>query len=198
MRTRSPFDASTNAAIPPPAPEPTITASYFSCTSASSPCGYQRNRSLQPPDADVAEPHRVRVVLQANVPLAVFREMFPIGELGFVDAPIPVFRTDRIFDDLLPVEPVFRVTVLHDEPRLVELTYRAHHVLRRAVQRVAGAGARLRHLAIDVPVIVQDLHFDAGFVSDLVAFYLAHAVEDSAVTALRQLPLQLQLEVLVL
>src|SRR5690606_9259832 len=135
---------------------------------------------------------------QPDVAFAVPGEVLPFGELGIRDPLVPVVGADDVLDDFYPVEPMLDMAAVDDQPHLVVLADRARYVLARRIERVAGAGAGVGILAVLVAFVVQDLHLDAVFVRDFLARDLANAVEYAAVAALRDLPFELELEVLVL
>src|SRR5690606_4486068 len=155
-----------------------------------SECGQD---SLQTSHADVSEPDRVAVVLEPDMalhPCAVFR---PGGELGIGDARLPLVAALLVLEQLDAVQPVFDVRPACHDARLVPLAYRVCHVACGRVEPEVGAGRRQRALTVGVTGIVEHLHLGRGL-EDVVRRFGA-TVEDAAVAAGGDAPLEYQLEV---
>src|SRR5690606_10261261 len=144
------------------------------------------DRAVLPDDA---------VVLQPDDALHVFPEPRLLGELARGHARVPVVAALLVLGDLHAVEPVLDVRPPRDDPRRVPLAAGPGHVLRGGVESVDGAGGVGRGLAIGVAGVVEHLHLGGG-VPDVFG-PLGAAVEDAAVAARLDPPLQLQLEVAV-
>jgi hypothetical protein len=82
---------------------------------------------------------------------------------------------------------------LYPQSHLVPLTDRTHRLAGGSVERVVGAGRRLRILTVAVARVVQHLHFGARLPGPVL--FLGDPEHDAAVAALRDLPLQSQLEI---
>src|SRR5690606_31905153 len=151
--------------------------------------------SVQRADADVAVPHEVAVVLQADHALAVRAEAGLLGEFAGGHARVPVVAALLVLGDLDAVEPVLDVRAVGDDADLVPLTGRARDVLGGGVKRVDGAGGVGGRRGIGVAGVVEHLHLGGGIPDVLGA--LGAAVEDAAVAAGLHLPLEHQLAVAV-
>src|SRR5690606_10449452 len=120
----------------------------------------------------------------------------PFGELARGDAFFPLPAAELVLDDLDTVQPVLDAVADRDDPRFVPLPGGADDAARRGIEAVARTGARQRIPAVRVPRVVEHLHLRGTLVDPFVS--LLGAVEDAAVTAGADLPLERELEVAVL
>src|SRR5579859_5878474 len=150
--------------------------------------------SAQLADPEVADRERTRVIaLDADEP-ARRKPVFRVpGELARGDALLPVLAPEVVLDDFDSVQPVLDVIAAHEEPRPVPLIVRLRNSRRDTVERVVGPGCRERVPAILGVGVVEQLVLGRTPV-DVVVLARA-AVKDTAVAALADLPLELELEV---
>src|SRR5262249_11573635 len=92
-------------------------------------------------DSDVAEPHRVAMFLERDVPARLGTEAGVALELAGCTAALPFLAAQVALDDLDIIEPMLQVIVFQSDPYLVELTRRTQDlVLRWRIEVVECAG----------------------------------------------------------
>src|SRR5712691_13227238 len=128
------------------------------------------------------------------MPLRVFPEAGMRLELAARDFGIPIRAAQLVLEQLEAVQPVLDVVAVDDEPRRVPFAAGVDVAGRGRIEVVGRARRRHARLAIRVLRVIQDLHFHRVPV-DLVAI-LAGAIEDTAVAAGLDLPVNAQLEIL--
>ena len=146
----------------------------------------------QRPDLDRAEPHRLPVILQDDPPHRRNAER-RVLELAGCHPLLPVVGADLEVRDLHAVQPMLDLLALGDNAALVPLADRVARILRWRVQPVGCAVAAIRVLLGGLPVVVCDLILDRDSRGRLRR--RRHAIEDPAITQLRNLPLHHELEI---
>src|SRR5467141_256063 len=107
---------------------------------------------------------------------------------------IPIATAQLVLEQLEPVEPMLDMIAVHDEACRVPFAAGVYVSGRRWIEIVGRARGRQRRLAVGMLGIVQHLHLDRVPV-DLVRI-LGDAIEDAAVAARHDLPVDRQLEIL--
>ena len=136
------------------------------------------------------------MILQRDVPLRRPAVARPLPELARGDSLLPIAALEFVLDHFLAIQPVLDVVTADDDADLVPFVCWFHHSCGGGVQAERGSGGGKPIPTIRVTRIVEDLHFGPGLIGGLRPF--SHPVHDPAVPALRDLPLEHQLEVPVL
>src|SRR5690606_1730855 len=108
----------------------------------------------------------------------------------------PVLAAEYVLDDLDTVQPMLHVVAPHDDPGLIPLAGGPNDPARSRMEPVVSAGAGQRIAAVSVTGIVEHLHLRRTLVNPFVPFL--GAVENAAVAARPDLPIENQLEIRVL
>src|SRR5882672_7862351 len=114
-------------------------------------------------------------------------------ELAGGDLRLPVGAPELVVDNLLPVQPMLDVRTLDDDPRRVPFAERLDDASGRLVERVCGGRGSQTFLPVRRIRIVEQLILRRAPV-DVIVLARA-AVEDPAVAALPDLPLEFELEI---
>ena len=150
----------------------------------------------QLPNPDTPERHLIAMVLQRDVAPGRPAVPGPLLELAGPHPGFPVGAHQFVFHDLDIVEPVLNVMPPHHQADLVPFPCRFHHPRWSGIQPVGRPGRGQAVLAVRVSGSVQDLHLRTAVVA--LRAGLGDPVEDPAVPARGNLPLEGQLEITVL
>ena len=125
---------------------------------------------------------------EMRIGLGPFDELTARYQLG------PLLTPQLVLDDLGSVEPVLDVTALHDDAARIPFAGSVHGPARDRIQRVVRSGAGEGALPVLVIGVVQQLVLGRAVVDQWLA--LRSSIEDTAIAAVPNLPIECELEIL--
>ncbi len=160
-----------------------------------------RSFILHLPNADVAEPDLVAVVLQGDVAGRVLAEAFPSGKFAAGHQLVPIGAGGWVFHNFFAVQVVYRSAFAHNQPDVVPFASRFgrrsvgrwQHIVERTSRPITVVTL----FGIGVAVVVQDLYFGASQIGCAEFGVFMHMVHNAAIAAFGYFPVEFKFEVAV-
>lgn len=148
-------------------------------------------------NSNILEPRLGQMFLQQDDARSI-RKILNAADFALRDLGLPVLAADRGLHNLLAVEPVFNVTVVHNDLAVVEFVDGIQMLLvgNRRVEIVEGASRFLRSSTVFVPLVVEYLELTAIIGTAAIRVGLLRQILYAAVAALGDPPFEFQLEIL--